>query len=219
MQVAVDGPASSGKSTISKILASEFSLIYLDTGAMYRAGAYLKLKYKIIGEPFYELLRRTDFIFVGAGKPFVLKSPNRREDVSAAIRTPEVTAATSDVAADGEVRRILTAKQQKIAEGADIIMDGRDIGTVVLPNADIKFFLIASSEERARRRTIEWRVQGKNVIYEDVLKDISERDKHDISRENAPLKKAPDAKEIDTTLLTIDEVVEIMRVCIREIAG
>jgi cytidylate kinase len=218
MQVAVDGPASSGKSTISKILADKFSLIYLDTGAMYRAAAYIHLKYGVT-DALYERLEKTEFIFGKNGRTLLLKSAGASEDVTAAIRTPEVTAVTGAVSALGEVRRVLTAKQRKIAEGADVIMDGRDIGTVVLPDADLKFFLIASPEERAKRRTAEWKALGKTVIYEDVLKDITARDAQDAQRENAPLKKAADAKEIDTTLLTIDEVVEIISVCIRELTA
>jgi cytidylate kinase len=218
MQVAVDGPASSGKSTISKILAAKFSLVYLDTGAMYRAAAYIKLKYALEGIPFHTFLQQTEFLFRGQNAPLLIKSPKTdEEDISAAIRTPEVTAATGPVASDGEVRRVLTAKQQEIAKGKDVIMDGRDIGTVVLPNADVKFFLVASPEVRAKRRADEWRAKGESVKYENVLKDILERDKMDTGRENAPLKKAHGAKEIDTSLLTIEEVVEIMSVCIREL--
>jgi cytidylate kinase len=219
MQVAVDGPASSGKSTISKILADKFSLIYLDTGAMYRAAAYMHLKYGVTDSALYKRLEETEFVFGKNGRTLLLKFADTSEDVAAAIRTPEVTAATGPISALGEVRRILTAKQRNIAEGADVIMDGRDIGTVVLPDADLKFFLIASPEERAKRRTAEWKALGKTVIYEDVLKDIIVRDAQDAQRENAPLKKAADAKEIDTTLLTIDEVVEIISVCIIELAA
>jgi cytidylate kinase len=223
MQVAVDGPASSGKSTISKILAAEFSLIYLDTGAMYRSAAYLKLRCGVCGAALHSALTRAEFIFGDLGKSLILRCPcfenDAGEDITSAIRTPEVTAVTGEVSADKEVRRILTEKQREIAQNADVILDGRDIGTVVLPNADIKFFLIASPEERAKRRTAEWQAQGKPVGYEDVLKDIMERDRADASRESAPLNKADDAKEIDTTLLTIDEVVEIMRVYIGKLRG
>jgi cytidylate kinase len=216
MQIAVDGPASSGKSTVSKLLAAKFSLIYLDTGAMYRSAAYIKLTHSLEGDALYSRLSQTEFIFGGQGF-LTLKFPDSSENVTAAIRTPEVTAATAGVSADARLRRILTDKQQEIAGRADIIMDGRDIGTVVLPDADLKFFLIASPEERARRRTAEWEVAGKTVSYEDVLKDIIRRDKTDTQRDSAPLKKAADAKEIDTTLLTIDEVVEIISVYIREL--
>ncbi|MDR2104996.1 MAG: (d)CMP kinase [Deferribacteraceae bacterium] len=218
MQVAIDGPASSGKSTISKIAAERFSLAYIDTGAMYRAAAYIKLKYVVEGAAFYTLLQQTEFTFNPKNTPFLICAPQIGEvDISSAIRTLEVTKAVSYVASDAEVRRILTAKQQWAAKGRDVIMDGRDIGTVVLPNADLKFFLIAAAEVRAKRRCDEWIAQGKQVLYEDVLKDILARDTADIHRDAAPLKKAPDAREIDTSLLTIEEVVEIISVCISQL--
>jgi cytidylate kinase len=218
MQVAVDGPASGGKSTVSKLLAAKFSFIYLDTGAMYRSAAYIKLTYNLEGDALYSRLRQTEFIF-GEHGSLILRLPNGSEDVTAAIRSPEITAATAAVSADVRLRRILTDKQREIAGTADIIMDGRDIGTVVLPEADLKFFLTASPEERARRRTEEWQNAGKNVFYQDILEDILRRDKADTLRDSAPLKKADDAKEIDTTLLTIDEVVEIISVYIRELTA
>jgi cytidylate kinase len=218
MQIAVDGPASGGKSTVSKLLAAKFSFIYLDTGAMYRSAAYIKLTRSLEGEALYSRLRQTEFIFGGHGS-LILSSPDGSEDVTIAIRTPEITAATAAVSADARLRRILTDKQREIAGTADIIMDGRDIGTVVLPDADLKFFLTASPEERARRRTEEWKNAGGNVSYQEILEDILRRDKADTIRDSAPLKKADDAKEIDTTLLTIDKVVEIISVYIRELTA
>ena len=213
MQIAVDGPAGSGKSVISKIIAKRYGLLYLDTGAMYRAVAWLKLNGRLSDEGLLETLHRTEFNFSENGNRLILSynlSGARSEDVTDMIRTQEVTALVSDVAANAEIRAILTKIQRQIASGTDVILDGRDIGTVVLPNADLKFFLTASEEERAKRRTEEWKIQGKTANYETVLNNMRERDAKDSSRDIAPLTKSNDAIEIDTTGLTINEVTAII---------
>lgn len=215
MQIAIDGPAGSGKSTIAKLLAAQYNLVYLDTGAMYRACAWLKLTHNLSFDALLAILQATEFNFSNNGKSLKLRytiDGERTEevDVTAAIRTPEITALVSDVAANATVRSIMTKKQQEIAAGTDVIMDGRDIGTVVLPNAELKFFLTASAEERAKRRTLEWNNKGTTADYGEVLKEIIERDHKDSAREAAPLKRSDDAQEIDTTRLTIDEVIAII---------
>ncbi|GAB7141267.1 (d)CMP kinase [Deferribacterales bacterium RsTz2092] len=218
MQVAIDGPAGSGKSTVSKLLAKSLKFIYLDTGAMYRASAWLKQQYKLNFNGLCALLSLTDFVFGHNGQTLTLKYDYGKPtevDVTKLIRTPDVTAIVSGVASNVDVRTILTTKQQEIAGKNDIIMDGRDIGTVVLPNADVKIFLTASAEVRARRRMSEWRDVGQEVHYEDVLADIIVRDNKDASRSTAPLKKADDAYEIDTSELTIFEVSERIEELVR----
>ena len=212
MQIAVDGPAGSGKSTISKMIASKYGLIYLDTGAMYRSVAFLALKHNLTVEDAADLSEHVSFNFYDNGKKLKLVydyNGVHNVDVTDKIRTPEVTALVSEVSAIPKVRAVMVKKQQEIAAGNDVIMDGRDIGTVVLPNADAKFFLTATAEERARRRMIEW---GKNNSseYDKILSDIIKRDHMDSTRSISPLKKASDAEEIDTTDLTIDEVIEII---------
>ncbi|MDR0453363.1 MAG: (d)CMP kinase [Deferribacteraceae bacterium] len=213
MQIAVDGPAGSGKSSVSKRIAERHSLLYLDTGAMYRAAAWLKLDRHLSFEDLLETLNKTEFSFSENGSVLKLRynmNEKYSEDVTENIRTPEVTALVSEVAANGKIRDILTKTQQNIALYADVIMDGRDIGTVVLPRADLKFFLTASQEKRAERRANEWINKGKTADYNKVLNDIKERDNKDTMREAAPLKKPDDAVEIDTTGLTIDEVTAII---------
>lgn len=214
MQIAIDGPAGSGKSTIAKIVADRHGFIYLDTGAMYRSAVYLKLNHALDYPELYKVLEGASFDFFNNGKGLVLnytvKGKAYSVDVTGVIRTPEVTSLVSEVSADKDVRLILTAKQKKIAEEANVVMDGRDIGTVVLPNADAKFFLTASPAVRAKRRVEEWKSKGTDLSYEQVLADVMERDRYDSERVTAPLKKAEDSKEIDTSDLTIDEVAAII---------
>ena len=203
--VAVDGPAGSGKSTISKVVAEKFNLTYLDTGAMYRMIAFKSLKDGVDLddiERVVELLDRVE-IDMKDGKFFV-----DGKDVSHEIRTPEITAIVSKVAAIKEVRVKLVDLQRKISEGKNVILDGRDIGTVVFTNADLKIFLVASPEERAKRRVLDFKSKGIDEKFEDVLAEIIRRDEFDSNRKESPLKKAEDAVEIDTSFMNIDEVVE-----------
>jgi len=203
-QIAIDGPAGSGKSTVAKILAQKLGYIYLDTGAMYRAVTY------------HALLANTDMESKDALKKLVdqieIKFVGERvfangSDCTEAIRTPDVTKNVSKVAMDAYVRRQMVARQQAIAGEENVIMDGRDIGTHVLPNASYKFFLIASSEERAKRRLADFGAQGYQMSLSEMIEDIERRDKLDSEREHAPLKQAVDAILIDTTQLDIEGVV------------
>ena len=203
--IAVDGPAGAGKSTVSKIVAARLGYTYIDTGAMYRAVA---LKVLQSGEPLSEsLVGNVDIRLDEAARVFL----DGRE-VTAEIRTPEVSRGASDVAVVGYVRQKLTQLQRDMAAHGKVIMDGRDIGTQVLPNADLKIFLTASVEERARRRLDELTAKGLQADFANVVKEISLRDKQDSEREIAPLAQAEDAVLLDSTSLTIEQVVaEILR--------
>lgn len=209
INVALDGPSGAGKSTIAKAIASKFGYIYVDTGALYRAVAlYMTRTGTDISDEkqVVEKLGEVDVrLAYSEGTQRVILNG---EDVSGLIRTPEISMNASAVSAIGEVREFLFELQQNIAKENDIIMDGRDIGTVVLPNADVKIFLTASPEERARRRFAELSEKGDSSTYEEVLADIIQRDYNDSHREVAPLKKAEDAVEVDSTELSLEQVVE-----------
>ncbi|MFC2678424.1 MAG: (d)CMP kinase [Granulicatella sp.] len=217
MQVAIDGPASSGKSTISKLIAKENHFLYLDTGAMYRVVTLAVLRNHISLEDYdaiYELVQNIDIRFsMKDGKQIVFMN---KEDVTDEIRSVEVTRNVSAVSAIKEVRTRLVHLQQEIAENHSIIMDGRDIGTVVLPQADIKIFLVASVEERAKRRFIENQEKGIEMSYEELVEDIRRRDYIDSTRKESPLRKAEDAIEIDTTTMSIEDVVKTVTALIQK---
>lgn len=203
--IAIDGPAGAGKSTIAKILATKFNLMYIDTGAMYRAVTLLAKTNDISPDNVSELcnlLEDTNMHF--QNNKLILNG----KDVSEAIRTPEISNSVSLYAAISEVRDLLVKQQQKMSEKYDVIMDGRDIGTVVLKDAPFKFYLVASPELRAKRRYEELLAKNITVKYEEILNDIIKRDYIDSNRDVNPLRKAEDAIEIDTSYLTIDEVVE-----------
>ncbi len=203
-QIAIDGPSGAGKSTIAKKLAAALEIDYIDTGAMYRAVGY-KMMNEGIGltdrAAIKNMLDATDIDF-RHGETIL-----DGMIISGEIRTPAITRLASDASAFPEVRKKLVAMQREMGERRCVIMDGRDIGTNVFPDAKYKFFLTASVEERARRRWLELREKGRNLRLEDVAADISERDHNDSSRPLNPLKKAEDAIEIDTTNMDIDEVV------------
>ncbi len=201
--VAIDGPAGSGKSSVAKNIAKRMEFTYLDTGAMYRAVTFKFLKEKIDYadmEKVREILKKTKIDMRGTSI-YV-----DGEDISVEIRKREVTALVSKIAALKEVRESMVEQQRAISKGKKVILDGRDIGTVVFPNADVKIFLVATSQERAARRVKDYERLEQKVSYEEVLKEIVERDKADMERENSPLEKAKDAVEVDTTSLTITEV-------------
>ena len=185
MLVAIDGPAGAGKSTVARAVADALGFTYLDTGAMYRAAS-------LADDP---TRARIDF-----DNGSVLLDG---EDVTGRIRTPEVSQRASQVAADPDVRRALVDQQRRLLENGDWVAEGRDIGTVVAPHAEVKVFLTADPRERARRRAAE---TGEDL--EKVLTDVNARDERDTTRKDSPLVKAGDAHEVDTTGLTIDEVVE-----------
>ena len=217
MQVAIDGPASSGKSTISKLIAKENHFVYLDTGAMYRVVTLAVLRNKISIDDHEAIEKLVQTIEIGFsmqdGKQSVFMNG---EDVTDEIRSVEVTKNVSAVSALKEVRTRLVHLQQEIAENHSIIMDGRDIGTVVLPQAEIKIFLVASVEERAKRRFIENQEKGIEMSYEELVEDIRRRDHIDSTRKESPLKKAEDAIEIDTTTMTIEDVVKTVTALIQK---
>ena len=204
-QIAIDGPSGAGKSTIAKAVAKRLGIEYIDTGAMYRA---IGLKMKRLGIPMQEteilleMLNTTDIDF--ADEHIYLDG----EDVSGLIRTQEISKAASDCSAFASVRKKLVALQQKMGQKKSVIMDGRDIATVVLKDAAYKFFLTAEDEERARRRHAELTAKGQDISFEDVLLQLRERDRNDSTREVTPLRKADDAEEIDSTNMSIQEVVD-----------
>lgn len=214
--VAIDGPSGAGKSTIAKILAKELGFLYIDTGALYRALGYAMIQKSIdlsdaekVEAHLPELkveLRYMD----GAQHIFV-----NGEDVTDFIRTPQISMAASHVSAIPAVRRFLFELQRNTARENNVIMDGRDIGTVVLPDADVKIFLTASAEDRARRRFEELQEKEISDSYESVLEDMKKRDYNDSHRSTAPLKAAEDAVKVDTTGNTLDKSVAVLEELIK----
>lgn len=217
INVAIDGPAGAGKSTIAKRVSKELGFIYVDTGALYRAvglnalnlGKNTKSEEEVVStlEGLNVSLRFVD----GEQRVFL-----GEEDVSLAIRQNEVSMAASNVSAIPKVREFLFELQRSIAQNNNCIMDGRDIGTVVLPNAQIKIYLTASAEARADRRYKELVEKGQQVNYDEILREIELRDYQDTHREIAPLKKAEDAVLVDTTKLNLEESIEYILNVIKE---
>lgn len=206
--IAIDGPAGAGKSTIAKMAAQKLNYIYIDTGAMYRGVAWLVLqKYSapITRQQVLEVIKNIDIRLAYDESATMMVFVNE-QNVSTEIRTPEVTALVSQVAAISEVREKMVQLQRKMAEAGRVLMDGRDIGTCVLPNADLKIYLTASAQERAIRRARELEQKGYTVDVEKIKADIMARDHADMTREVSPLKKADDAILLDTTKMSIDEV-------------
>ena len=210
LQVAIDGPASAGKSTVAKLVAKKFNYVYCDTGAMYRAVTLEVLNQGIDPndeKAIAEIARQVKIDFEpGESEQRVFLNG---EEVTHAIRLPKVAENVSAIAAVPEVRAEMTRQQRQIAEKGGIVMDGRDIGTTVLPNAPVKIFMVASAYERARRRYVENKAKGIGTTsLEDLQKAIELRDKKDSTRKVSPLTQAADAVRLDTTNLTIDEVVD-----------
>ena len=206
--VAIDGPAGAGKSTVAQLAAKELNCTYIDTGAMYRAVAWKTLQQNqpVTDELILSVVPDIEVeLFYLDGKTTVKVDGT---DVTTAIRTPEVTAIVSQVAALGPVREKMVELQRHMAENGSVLMDGRDIATNVLPNANVKIFLTASIEERARRRFKEMQAKGYDVKLEDLQADIAARDKADSEREISPLVQAEDAELLDTSHMSIDEVVK-----------
>ena len=209
MNVAIDGPAGAGKSTIAKAIAAKMGYVYVDTGAMYRAMALYFLRSNISKDDEAKISSSVEDITVSIkyedGAQHVILNG---EDVTGLIRTEEVGNMASATSVYSAVRSKLVALQQELAKTTDVIMDGRDIGTVVLPNADVKIFLTASVECRAKRRFDELVAKGENPDFDKIAKDIEERDYRDSHREISPLKQAEDAILVDSSEMTIDQVVE-----------
>ena len=213
--LAIDGPAGAGKSTIAKRVAREKNYIYVDTGAMYRAMALYLIRQKIAPEETEEIskacMQAEISIEYQHGEQVVLLNG---ENVNAYLRTEEVGNMASYSSAVPAVREKLVELQRKLAKTADVVMDGRDIGTVVLPDADVKIYLTASSHTRAKRRYLELLEKGETADIEQIEQDIKERDYRDMHREHSPLRQAEDAVLLDSSGLTIEEVVErILDLC------
>ena len=205
--VAIDGPAGAGKSTVARRIADRIGAIYIDTGAMYRAVALWALRAGIDLDDFLRLetlAREAEIRFTPGTRQVELNG----EDVTSKIRTPEVTAASSRVAAVPGVRKAMVAKQQELAAHASVVMEGRDIGTVVLPDAKVKIFLDADPGIRARRRADEMNAKGAPGELNEVVRDMADRDRRDSERAVSPLLQAPDALYLDSTGLSIEEVEE-----------
>ncbi|ATI51941.1 (d)CMP kinase [Bacillus anthracis] len=209
ISIAIDGPAAAGKSTVAKVVAKKLSYVYIDTGAMYRTLTYAALEQKVDienEEQLMEVVKNVNIEFQqGENTQLVFLNG---QDVSEVIRTPEVTNRVSIVAKHRLVREEMVRRQQELAEKGGVVMDGRDIGTHVLPDAEVKIFMLASVEERAERRHLENMNKGFDSNLEQLKEEIAQRDKLDSEREVSPLKKADDALELDTTSLSIEEVVQ-----------
>lgn len=210
--IAIDGPAGSGKSTVAKLLANDCHILYLDTGAMYRACALAALRAGIdVADEVQvcELMR--DLALSVVYRDGVQHTLLADEDVSALLRSPEVSMAASTISRHPSVRLKMVEKQREIAGKMSCVLDGRDIGTFVLPDADFKFYLTASPEVRAKRRYDEMVARGEQVDFEALKRDIAARDEQDSTRALAPLKKADDAILIDTSDMTVDEVLDTLK--------
>lgn len=222
--IAIDGPSGAGKSTMAKRLAKELGYIYVDTGAIYRTLGLFALSRGVspmdaaaVEALLPEAVIRMNYGDDGLQHMYLGGTPEQGgEDVTAAIRTQEVSDAASKVSAIPAVRAFLLEMQREMAEHSSVVMDGRDIGTVVLPNADVKIFLTASPEDRARRRYLELLERGSDVDYETVLREVIERDERDSGRAAAPLKQAEDAVAVDTSGKSLEESFQALLNLIRE---
>ena len=221
ISIAIDGPSGAGKSTIARRIAGEFGFIYVDTGAIYRTVGLAVALRDLSPKDRVAVISLLPEISVklAYGEDGLQHMYLDGEDVSSRIRTPQISMYASDVSAIPEVRAYLMETQRSLARENDVVMDGRDIGTVVLPDAGLKIFLTASSEARARRRFDELIGKGQKVTYEDVLRDLLQRDENDISRDAAPLRAAEDAVLLDTTDLDFEQSCRAVADLIRERFG
>ena len=221
ISVAIDGPAGAGKSTVARRLAKELGFYYVDTGAIYRTVAYFLDLLGISPKDADGVHRYIDELTVGIeyDEEGVQHMLMNGMDVTGEIRTQDISQKASLVSAHAEVREMLLDMQRDMAKMYNVIMDGRDIGTVVLPKANVKIFLVASAEVRARRRTDELIAKGQKANYDVILKEIQQRDYQDTHREIAPLKMARDSIRVDTSEMDIDIVVQTIRSIVKEKAG
>lgn len=215
--VAIDGPSGAGKSTVTRMLADRLGYLNIDTGAMFRAVALMASRSGIDPDDSAALEQlcaglEIDFDRTDGGCRVLVNG----EDVSVAIRTPEISLLTSVVSTKKVVRDYLLALQRRMGERGGVVLEGRDIGTVVFPSADVKFFLFASVEERGRRRYEELRTKGVEVTLEQTIREVEQRDRQDLEREHAPLLRAEDAIDIDSTCLSLDEVLAMMEMIVLE---
>tara|TARA_Y100000815_G_scaffold224335_1_gene211564 strand:+ start:1304 stop:1960 length:657 start_codon:yes stop_codon:yes gene_type:complete len=211
MIVAIDGPAATGKSTSAKLVAQKLGFTYMDTGAMYRCVTLSVLRNHIAladEEALQLLIQEMDIHFDKTDDKLVVRLD--KEDVSTLIRKPEVTSHVSAVSALPQVRNHMVAIQRKSAKNQDCVIEGRDIGTIVFPKADVKFFLVADDFVRAKRRQLDLKAIGEEKTIDELVEEIRRRDRFDSERSHSPLKKADDAIEVDTSQLTIDEQVDFM---------
>lgn len=214
--IAIDGPSGAGKSTITKLLSQRLGYINIDTGAMYRTLALMVKRAGISlddGEALQHVCSTVSIVFERNNGGYRVIANG--EDVSDAIRTPEISLLTSAVSSKKVVREIMTRMQRDMGKDGGVVLEGRDIGTVVFPDADVKFFLSASVEERGRRRYEELMAKGEGVSLEQTIAEVARRDEQDSNREHAPLRKADDAIELDSTALSIEEVLAEMEKIIK----
>jgi len=219
--IAIDGPAASGKSTTAKLVANRLGYLHLDTGAMYRAITLGVLKHGIdvVNRSAVEAFAQSANLVIEADGSKANRILLNGEDVTAEIRSPNVTRNVSTVSSYGGVRSVLVREQRKLAARGGIVLEGRDIGTVVLPDAQLKVFMVAAVSERARRRKKDLLSAGIDVAHEELVREIEERDRKDSTREVSPLMMAPDAVKLDTSHLTIEEQVGIIVERAQEIIG
>jgi cytidylate kinase len=215
--IAIDGPSGVGKSTLSKVLSRELGYLNLDTGAMYRTVALAASRQGIDATDHEALRQLCDEILI----EFVRKGGAERvflngEDVSAAIRTPEISLLTASIAACPAVREAMVSRQRELGARGGVVLEGRDIGTVVFPHADVKFFLKASPQVRGQRRFLELQAKGVEVDLARTIAEVEARDNADINRTTSPLKQAEDAVVIDTTALDVSQVLELMFATVAE---
>jgi cytidylate kinase len=217
--IAIDGPAGSGKSTSAKLIAKKLDYLYIDTGAMYRAITFHALENRAIGDEsqIIELARKCKIELRYNDDEVVVVLNNK--NISKEIRSSDVNSSVSDVSKISDIRKLMVEKQREMAaKGIGVVMEGRDIGTVVFPNADVKIFLTAALDTRANRRASEYTENGSKVLVDDIKNNLSNRDKIDSNRNDSPLAKAPDAIEVDTTNVTIDEQVNLILDEVKKVA-
>lgn len=217
ISVAIDGPSGAGKSTVARAAAARLGYVYVDTGAMYRAIGLAVCRKGISGDDTAGIVAvlpevQLDIRYEDGAQHILLCG----EDVSDVIRTPEIAKYASKVSAVPEVRQFLLETQRDMAKNSNILMDGRDIGTVILPDAPVKIFLTASAEARAQRRYLELHEKGQSITFDEVLHDIQQRDEQDMTRAVAPLKQAADAVLLDTSDISLEQSIEAVLRIIRE---